>query len=153
MYGSLAAEKWLYQQLSGSADLMGFVDGRIFAGYAPQATALPFVLVQRTDARDDYPEGPGIPVSMERLTYTIALVGEGESKLAILPAAVAMHEAIQGHVEADLVVNLGPLGEAHYWINCARVGELPNDDLAEPVEGVAYVALGGSYELEVIAAG
>ncbi|MCA9860694.1 MAG: DUF3168 domain-containing protein [Thermomicrobiales bacterium] len=150
MFGSLAAEQWIFQTLAGVSELEALVDEAIFSPYAPQGSPDPFLVFYRTGAEDSTPIGVGIAVAIEALVYTVAIVAKGNDKFALLEAARAAHTALHSK-QANITLTDEDEGEhGSYHITCHRIGELPNDDIAVPVGGVAYVTLGGMYEIEVV---
>jgi hypothetical protein len=153
MFGSLAAEQWIYQELALVAELEALVGEEIHAVYAPQGTTGPFAVFYRTGAEDSTPIGVGIDVGMERLVYTVAIVAEGSDKFALLAAATAAHQKLHGREADHLLIDEEETEYGTFHITCHRIGELPNDEIATPDNGVEYVTLGGLYELEITAAG
>jgi hypothetical protein len=153
MFGSLAAEQWIYQKLALVEALEQLVGEQIHAVYAPQGTVAPFAVFYRTGAEDSTPIGVGIEVGMQSFVYTVAIVAEGSDKFAILAAATAAHQALHGQQADHLLIDEEETDYGTFHITCHRIGELPNDDIATPDDGVEYVTLGGLYELEVTAAG
>jgi hypothetical protein len=153
MFGSLAAEQWIFQELALVEELEALVGEGIHAVYAPQGTDVPFAVFYRTAAEDSTPIGVDIEVSMERLIYTVAIVAEGSDKFALLAAATAAHQALHGQQADHVLVDEEETEYGTFHITCHRIGELPNDEIATPDNGVEYVTLGGLYELEVTAAG
>jgi hypothetical protein len=153
MFGSLAAEQWIYQELALVEALEELVGEEIHAVYAPQGTVAPFAVFYRSAAEDSTAIGVGIEVGMERLVYTVAIVAAGSDKFALLAAATAAHQALHGQEADHLLIDEEETEYGTFHITCHRIGELPNDDIATPDDGVEYVTLGGLYELEIAAAG
>lgn len=153
MFGSLAAEQWIFQTLSGVTELEDLVGESIYSPYAPQGTDEPFCVLYRTAAEDSTAVGVGIEVGIQRLVYTVAIVARGNDKFALLEAATAAHQALHGQAEDHVLTDASDDPHGSFFITCHRIGELPNDDIATPDDGVPYVTLGGLYELEVTAAG
>lgn len=151
MFGSIAVEQWIYSQAAADADVVAFVGDEIHIPYAPQDSGSPFLVAYRTDAIDETPMGPRIDVGQQRLRYTVALVADGNDKTVLLRPARAMHLTLQG-VAGSVAVN-DPEGElfATYYVVGERVGELPNDEIAMPEDGIDRVAIGGVYEFDVTA--
>lgn len=152
MFGSIAVEQWIYSQTSGDAEVAGFVGDEIHIPYAPQDAGSPFLVAYRVDAIDETPMGPEADVAAERIRYVVALVAEGNDKRVLLRAGRAMHLALQG-TSGQITVN-APQGDpfATYWVVGGRVGELPNDEIAMPEDGIDRVTLGGLYEFDVTGA-
>lgn len=152
MYGSIAIEQWIFSQLSGEADLVAFVGTEIHIPYAPQGAGSPFVVAYRIDAIDETPMGPEAEVAMQRLRYIVALLAEGNDKRALLRPGQAMHAALQGQMGMVAVLDDQGVPFALYSVTGGRSGELPNDEIAAPDDGIERVALGGIYEFDVTGA-
>jgi hypothetical protein len=153
MFGSLAAEQWLFQTLAQVTELEDLVGEEIHSPYAPQGIVGPFAVFYRTSAEDSTAIGVGIEVGMQSLVYTVAVVAEGNDKFALLEAITAAHQALHGQEADHQLTDAADTEYGSFHITCHRIGELPNDDVAAPDGGVAYVTLGGLYEIEVTAAG
>ena len=152
MFGSIAVEQWIYSQQAADAEVVAFVGDEIHIPYAPQDAGSPFLVAYRVDAKDETPMGPDADVAAERLQYVVALVAEGNDKRILLRPGRAMHLALQGQ-SGQLTVN-DDQGDpfATYWVVGERVGELPNDEIAMPEDGIDRVTLGGLYEFDVTGA-
>lgn len=149
MFGSIAVEQWIYSQLVADADVVAFVGTAIHIPYAPQGAGSPFLVAYRIDAIDETPMGPDADIGQARLRYTVALVADGNDKRVLLRPGRAMHLALQGQSgDIDVDDDNGALF-ARYFVVGERVGELPNDEIAMPDDGVDRVALGGIYEFDV----
>lgn len=149
MFGSIAVEQWIYSQTAADAEVVAFVGDEIHIPYAPQGTGSPFLVAYRVDATDESPMGPDADVAAERLRYAVALVTDGNDKRILLRPGRAVHLALQGQDGQVEVVDDQGDPFATYYVVGERVGELPNDDIAMPDDGVDRVALGGIYEFDV----
>lgn len=153
MFGSLAVEQWIYGTVMEVTEVTDLVGDEVHVPYAPLGTGTPYMVAYRTDALDSEPAGAGVAVAMQRLTYSVAIVGEGNDKFALLPAARALHDALQGKEVIVKVTDADGVEYGDFFLTCVRVGELPNDDIAAPDDGEEHVALGGVYEFEVTESG
>jgi hypothetical protein len=156
VWGSIAVEQHIYQRISAHPVVQELAGGRVHIPYVPEPTDLadvqyPYVVGYRTDARDETPQGPEADVLAERLLYTVAVVGEGFDKRALLRLAKAVHESLQGQSDTIAIDDDNGDPFATYFIVGERVGELPNDEIVTPDDGVDHVALGGAYEYDVTA--
>lgn len=155
MYGAVAAEKWLKETAFGVievAALVGDIDHVIVGEVVPDDVTLPAVLITGTFASDVTPVGSWAKVTAEMLRFAIAVVDNGQSYASIVPAATALHNAIQGYPNAEVT---HPDLEGTYFISCERKGELPMRRLfaGDQQGGQFYIQLGGEYELEVTQGG
>lgn len=156
MFGSIAVEQHIFTRLTANATVTSIVVDRVHVPYAPEPDDVidiqyPYIVAYRTDAMDETPAGPQADVMAQRLTYTVAAVAEGLDKRVLLRLMKAAHLALQG--QSDTVAILDDLGGpfATYFVVGERIGELPNDDIVTPDDGVDHVALGGAYEYDVTA--
>jgi hypothetical protein len=133
-----AAEKWLYEKLSGLAS------GRVFASIAPEGTALPYLIYHQQAARDVTRVGGGLRL-VSRPLYLVKAVCEGRSYAAADAIASAADELLCG---ASGSVDLGTAQAPDiYHVVCeGREGPVRYPEL---VGGAQWRHSGGLYRLQV----
>jgi len=125
------AHQWLYQTLSGDATLQGYVGQRVYRDLAPQGAAMPYLVFSYQAGRDV--EAVGAVRILSQITVLVRVWGRRSEYATLAAAATRVDELLHA-------------GSGTNVLACVR--EFPID-MAETVDGVTYVALGGQYRLLV----
>jgi hypothetical protein len=132
-----AADKWLYTVLSGDAQLVGLINGRVFDTLAPESAAFPYVVFQYQGGHDVRGNGP--TRVMTNSLYLVKAVGRGGSYASLWPIANRLDELLHAQHGAN--------ADGQAW----AVREQPFK-LLEVDNGVQYRHLGGLYRIYVMEA-
>lgn len=132
----VAAEQWIYAQLTADTPLMALMTGGVWRNLAPANTPPPYCIFQKQSGRD-VSTVAGIRI-MDNLLYTVKCVGLKTTYVATLAAAAA-------YVDADLHRKSGTVTGASIFA-CTRQEPFSLDEL---VAGIEYTHLGGTYRLFV----
>jgi hypothetical protein len=140
MFASAYVAGLIYETASGLTSVTDVVGDRIDRRFYPQSEAgfeTPFLVYRMPfPAIDDGPVGQ--PVDTQTITFEIAFYDESNSVATILPAAEALHDALQG---VNVTLDNG------WQITGGRREELPDIDIEL---GLPFVRVGGTYEFTVV---
>ena len=140
MFGSAYVAGLIYDTASGLTAVTNVVADRIDRRFHPQMAGglvTPFMVYRMPfPALDDGPVGQ--PVDTQTITFEISFFDDRAEVSRILPAAEALHDALQG-----IKVTL----DNGWQITGGRTEELPDIDIEL---GLPFVRVGGTYQFTVV---
>jgi hypothetical protein len=140
MFASAYVAGLIYETASRLTAVTDVVQTRIDRRFHPQMEGgfqTPFLVYRMAiPALDDGPLGR--PVDTQTITFEISFFDEGSTVSRILPAAEALHDALQG---IDVTLDNG------WQITGGRIEELPDIDIEL---GLPFVRVGGTYQFTVV---
>lgn len=140
MFGSAHVAGLIYETAAGLSAVTDVVGDRIDRRFHPQMAGgfeTPFLVYRMPfPAIDDGPVGR--PVTTQTITFEIAFFDDRADVSRILPAAEALHDALQG---LDTALDNG------WHVTAGRTEELPDIDIEL---GLPFVRVGGTYEFVVV---
>lgn len=112
------AERWIYEQLSGSAGLEALVDDRIYSGLAPEGRVSPFALFQFVPGARDLLVGDA-ERGITFMEYLVEGIADGQSLL--VPHQIAYEIDLVLHDQRESVNYGTELEPLIFRIDCVRV--------------------------------
>ncbi len=137
VFASIEAEAFMARLVKANPDVQALVDGRVFPGLVlPPGEVLPAILYYRETALDQNVTMAG-EISKETFRYVWRVIIEGLDYDPIIPAAKAMHRALQGAKGREGAV----------YLHCERFSELTFDPRSYENDE-SFVQLGGVYTID-----